>query len=146
LDRVADSFRRYGYLQADLDRLGRLQPFVHPELADLHGADAERWRKIYCGPIGAEFLHIADPERSAWVASRMEAEPAPIDARHILERLAAAELFERFLHSRYVGSKRYSLEGAAALVPLLDGVLEAAAQSGIEIVLIAMSHAAGSRS
>ena len=127
-------------MQADLDRLGRLHPFVHPDLEGLQGDDAEHWRRIYCGPIGAEFMHFPNPDRSGWVAARMEAPAEPLDRQRILTRLAESELFERFLHSRYVGSKRYSLEGAAALIPLLDGILEAAAQRGVEVAMIAMSH------
>ena len=139
-DRVADCYRRWGYLQADLDWLGRLVPYFHPELEALRGADVEPWRRAYCGTIAAEFMHIPDPARCAWITTRMEGATAPVDRRRILERLAESELFERFLHARYVGSKRYSLEGAAALVPLLDGILDAAAARGVETVLIAMSH------
>src|SRR2546422_2417092 len=139
-DDLADRFRRWGYLQADLDRLGRLQPVVHPDLAGATGQRATRWRSIYCGAIGVEFMHIPDRERRAWIASRMEADPPAPDRRRILERLASAELFERFLHARYVGTKRYSLEGAAALVPLLDAMLDAAAEHGTEIALVGTSH------
>jgi 2-oxoglutarate dehydrogenase E1 component len=140
-DRVADAYRRWGYLQADLDRLGRLQPVVHPEIAAVqHESTAARWRRVYCGPIGAEFLHLPEPERCAWIAARLEAEPVPPDRRRLVERVAETELFERFLHARYAGSKRYSLEGAAALVPLLDAILDAGAARGVEVCLVAMSH------
>ena len=139
-DPVADSFRRWGYLAADLDGLGRLQPFVHPDLEGHDGAAAESWRRLYCGSIGAEFMHIPDAARCAWIAARMEAEVPATDRGRLVRRLAESELFERFLQQRYVGSKRYSLEGAAALVPLLDGILNAAAQHGVEIVLLGMSH------
>jgi 2-oxoglutarate dehydrogenase E1 component len=139
-DRTADCFRRYGFLAADLDHLGRLVPYVHPDLEGDDTAAAAHWRRLYCGTIGAEFAHVADPERSAWVAARMEAAaPAP-DRAFLVRRLAEAELLERFLHQRYVGSKRYSLEGAVGLVPLLDGVLAAAARQGVDKVLVAMSH------
>ncbi len=140
-DTVADSFRRWGYLQADLDPLGRLKPMPHPELDSLAGPQADRWRALYCGPIGAEFMHMRHADRGAWLAARME-EPVvavPEPAR-LLERLARAELFERFLHARYVGTKRYSLEGAAALVTLLDAVLEGLAARGVQVALIGMSH------
>jgi len=137
---AADPFRRWGYLQADLDPLGRLAPFPHPELDDAPPEAAARWRPLYCGAIGAEFMHLPYPERCRFVAARMEA-PAPAsDPERILRRLAEAELFERFLHARYVGTKRYSLEGAAALLPLLDGLLAGAAEAGVEVVLLAMSH------
>ncbi len=137
---LADLFRRWGYLQADLDPLGRLAPLPHPALDAAKGPEADRWRALYCGPIGVEFMHMPDPERCAWIAERMES-PAPApDRRRILEKLARAELFERFLHARYVGTKRYSLEGSAAVVPALDALLDAAAGSGVETVLLAMSH------
>jgi 2-oxoglutarate dehydrogenase E1 component len=139
-DRQGDSFRRWGYLQADLDPLGRLAPFAHPELDELGGADAERWRSIYCGPIGAQFTHIPYPDRCRFIAERLEREPEAPDRQRTLRRLAEVELFEKFLHARYVGTKRYSLEGAAALVTALDGVLEAGGGNGAQLALIGMSH------
>src|SRR6267142_1587882 len=123
-DAVADSFRRWGYLQADLDRLGRLPAVAHPELDDAPEEDAARWRSIYCGSIGLEFMHIPHPGRCAWIAQRMETSSPSPDRERLLEQIAGAELFERFLHARYVGTKRYSIEGAAALVPLLDAVMD----------------------
>jgi 2-oxoglutarate dehydrogenase E1 component len=140
LNPIADSYRRWGYLAADLDALGRLQPFVHPDLAAHADAAAEPWRRFYCGSIGAEFMHIPDAARTAWVAERMEQDAPHVDRAALVRRLAETELFERFLQQRYVGSKRYSLEGAAALVPLLDGILNAAGRHGVEIVLLGMSH------
>ncbi len=137
---LRDAFRRWGYLQADLDPLGRLRPLPHPELDGAAGAEAARWRTIYCGPIGVEFMHIPDPGRRQFIAARMEEAAPDPDRRRILERLAEVELFERFLHARYVGTKRYSIEGAAALVPLLDAILGAAAERGTEIALLGMSH------
>ena len=139
-DHHADAFRRWGYLQADLDSLGRLAPIVHPELEGLRDAESERWRSVYCGSIGARFMHIPQPDRCRFIAERMEAEPPATDQQRILRRLAEVELFEKFLHARYVGSKRYSLEGAAALVTLLDEVLQAGAEQGAELALIGMSH------
>jgi 2-oxoglutarate dehydrogenase E1 component len=156
---LADLFRRWGYLEADLDPLGRLRPWRHPDLeaaASGTGVDqreVSRWRAAYCGPIGAEFAHLRDPERWRFIADRMEAAPnggsgggpeAPAgtaaERRRLLERLASAELFERFLQQRYVGTKRYSLEGAAAVIPLLDAVLDAGGARGVTIVLIGMTH------
>ncbi len=139
-DDVADRFRRWGYLQADLDFLGRLEPQAHRDLEGVAPALAAPWRARYCGRIGVEFMHMTDPARCDWIAARMESEPVAVDATRVLEQLAAAELFERFLHARYVGSKRYSLEGAAALVPLLGAMLDTAADHGTEIALIGMSH------
>ena len=136
---VFDAFRRWGYLAADLDPLHYLQPLAPPELA-LEGQAAERARRIYCGSIGAEFMHIPDAERRRWVAERMEEEPAPIDPRKVLERLLAAGIFEQVLQSRYIGTKRFSLEGMVALIPLMDQVLDSAAELGAEQMVLAMSH------
>jgi 2-oxoglutarate dehydrogenase E1 component len=140
---IADAFRRWGYLQADLDGLGRLQPFQHPDIEEATkgkgaAAAAERYRAIYCGAIGAEFMHLRRLEVTGWVAARMEREPRPPDRPAILRRLAQAELLEQFMHRRWVGSKRYSLEGSASVLVLLDHILDASATA--EISLIAMSH------
>src|SRR5262249_61660467 len=120
--------------------LGRLVPFAHPDLDGADPAEAARFRPVYGGTIGVEFMHIPYPDRCRFVAERMESAPPPPDRRRILGLLAAAEEFERFMHTRYVGTKRYSLEGNAAVLPLLDAVLETAAGSGAEIALIGMSH------
>ncbi|NIM19858.1 MAG: 2-oxoglutarate dehydrogenase E1 component [Candidatus Latescibacteria bacterium] len=143
-DPLADAFRRWGYLQADLDALGRIKPLEHPDLKEaLEGVPPEevnRWRGIYCGPIGVEFMHIMDRESLRWIAAWMEGTCPLPDGRKILQRIASAELFERFLHTRYVGSKRFSIEGVAGLIPLLDSILNASAEFGAELIMIAMSH------
>ncbi len=139
-DAVADLFRRWGHLQAELDPLGRLLPLQVPELDALPPDVAAPWRRLYCGPIGAEFMHVLARERRSWVAQRLEAPQEAADGERILQTLATAELFEGFLHRRFVGTKRYSLEGAAALVPLLDAVLDAAAAHGTEVALLGTAH------
>ena len=140
LERVMDSFRRWGYLQADLDPVGHFKPQVHPEL-DLTGEEADAARRIYCGSIGAEFMHIPDPEKRRWVQEQMEAEQAePIDRARVLDQLVRADVFEQTIGSRYIGTKRYSLEGNTALIPLLDEILNAAAENGGEQAVLAMSH------
>ncbi len=138
-ERIFDAFRRWGYLEADLDPLGFFRPLPHPELA-LSGEPAEAARRCYCGAIGAEFMHLPDPERRRWVAERMEAEPTAPDRGRILERLVRAELFEQVLQARYLGTKRFSLEGVTALIPLLDEILEGAAGRGAVEAVLAMSH------
>jgi 2-oxoglutarate dehydrogenase E1 component len=137
---VRDAFRRWGFLQADLDALGRLEPIEHPALSGSSGPEAERCRRVWCGPIGVELAHVHLADRVSWVAERMETEPRPPDRERLVRRLAEAEVFERFLHRRYVGSKRYSLEGCAALVPLLDEILDTSAGAGAELCLIGMGH------
>ncbi|HWZ56708.1 MAG TPA: 2-oxoglutarate dehydrogenase E1 component [Verrucomicrobiae bacterium] len=136
---VIEGYRRWGYSAANLDPLGPLIPVMHPELV-VTGDAAERARKFYCGTIGAEFFHIDDTERRRWIAERLECDPPKPDRGFILERLIRAELFEQVLQARYLGSKRFSLEGVTALIPLLDSVLSAAAGAGAEQVVLGMSH------
>ncbi len=138
-DRIWDSFRRWGFLQANLDPLGDLEPVAMPEL-DVTGSDADAARLCYCGSIGVEFMHIPDHERRNWVQERMESEaPAPDRAR-ILELLVRGEIFEQVLQTRYLGTKRYSLEGETALLPLLDAILSAAVEQDAEKAVLAMPH------
>jgi len=138
-ERVCDAFRRWGYLEADLDPLGFFRPQPHPELA-LTGEAAEFARRYYCGTIGAEFMHLPDPARRRWIEERIEATPPTPDRGFVLERLIRAELFEQVLQTRYLGTKRFSLEGMAALIPLLDEILEGGARFGAEAAILAMSH------
>ena len=136
---VFDAFRRWGYLAADLDPVGCLQPLEPPELV-LDGEAAPQARRRYCGSIGAEFMHIPDAERRQWIAERMEADPPPVDSARVLERLIRAGLFEQVLQSRYPGTKRFSLEGIVALIPLMDEMLDRAADLGAEQMVLGMSH------
>lgn len=138
-DFTADSFRRWGHLQAQLDDLGRMSPQPHRDIDN--APDADKWREIYCGPIGAEFMHIPYPERCDWIAKKLE-EPGEqiLEKKFVLERLMKAELFEKFIHTRYVGNKRFSLDGLAVMIPALDCILTAAAEQGFELAMIGMSH------
>jgi len=139
-ERIFESFRRWGYLQADLDPLGLLKPLKYAELDDLTGSGADEAREIYCGTIGAEFMHLPEPERRQWIAERLESKAPDLDQNKILERLVRADLFEQVLQARYLGTKRFSLEGVTALIPLLDSILNTAGQSGAIDSVIAMSH------
>ncbi|HEY6939648.1 MAG TPA: 2-oxoglutarate dehydrogenase E1 component [Terriglobales bacterium] len=138
-ERVFEAFRRWGYLQADLDPLGLFRPHSHPEL-DLSGPAAQEARGYYCGSIGVEFAHISDLERRRWIEQRMESAPPALDQQHILERLIRADLFEQVMQSRYLGSKRFSLEGITVLIPLMDELLDGAAEHGAEQAVLGMSH------
>src|SRR6266581_5073437 len=122
-ERIFDAFRRWGYLEANLDPLGIFQPLKHPDLEGLSGEAAEEARRVYCGTIGADFMHLPEPERRRWIAERLEAPLSPVDQHKILERLIRADLFEQVLQARYLGTKRFSLEGVTALIPLLDSIL-----------------------
>ncbi|HSL84574.1 MAG TPA: 2-oxoglutarate dehydrogenase E1 component, partial [Thermoanaerobaculia bacterium] len=144
-ERVLEAYRRWGYLQADLDPLGRLQPEGHPELPE-EGPGVEEARRAYSGTLAVETAHMPDPERRAWIYQRMEA-GAPRgegdgrpDKERILRGLVRAETFEQVLQSRYLGTKRFSIEGVTALVPMLWELLDAAGDQEAEQAVLAMSH------
>src|SRR5437588_666113 len=138
-ERVFDAFRQWGYLEADLDPLGFLQAQPHPEL-QIDSDLAREARRIYCGTIGVEFMHMADVEPRHWIQERMESEPAPVDQERVLDSLIRADLFEQVLQQRYLGTKRFSLEGVTALLPLVDEILEHAGQKGAVELVMGMSH------
>ncbi len=138
-ERVFEAFRRWGYLEADLDPLGFLPPISHPDLR-VEGELAQQARRVYCGTVGAEFTHITDPERRRWIQERMEGVQPAVDQAHVLEQLIRADLFEQVLQQRYLGTKRFSLEGVSALLPLVDEILEAAGQRGAAELVMGMSH------
>jgi 2-oxoglutarate dehydrogenase E1 component len=138
-ERIFDAFRRWGYLEADLDPLKLFKPLKYPDL-ELTGAVADEARGVYCGTVGAEFMHLLEPERRKWIAERLEQPAADVDQNKILERLVRADLFEQVLQARYLGTKRFSLEGVTALIPLLDSILDTAGDSGAVDSIIAMSH------
>ncbi len=138
-DRIFELFRRVGFYEANLDPIGFFKPEKHPEL-NFTGADADEARAIYCGTIGAEFMHLSQADRRQWIAERLEGEAPSVDKPHILERLIRADLFEQVLQARYLGAKRFSLEGNTSLIPLLDSMLEVAGENGAQESLMAMSH------
>ncbi len=140
-ERVFDVFRRWGYLQANLDPLGQnLKPLPFPELDELQGPVAAEARRYYCGTIGVEFSYITDPEQRSWIAERMESEAPAVDRERILSLLLRSEIFEQTLQSRYLGTKRFSLEGVASLIPALDEAMQSALDHGAEMAVLAMSH------
>jgi 2-oxoglutarate dehydrogenase E1 component len=143
-ERAFDAFRRWGYLDADLDPFGGPLAGGYPELRSLKGVSAPtvaEARRIYCGSIGAEFMHLPQPDRREWVQEKMESPgPQTIDRRWLADRLLQADLFEQTLQARYLGTKRFSGEGSTALVPLLDTVLETSAGLGANCSVVAMSH------
>src|SRR5438093_4044903 len=139
-ERIFAAFRRWGYLEATLDPLGLFEPLKYPDLQGVTGEAAEEARRIYCGTVGADFMHLPEPERRRWIAERLEAPSSQVDQHKILERLIRADLFEQVLQARYLGTKRFSLEGVTALIPLLDSILDAAGEHGAESSIMAMSH------
>ena len=138
-ERVFDAYRRWGYLEADLDPLGFIRPVPHSDLP-IEGEFAQEARRIYCGTVGAEFMHITDPARRRWIQERLEGPQAAVDQQNALDLLIRAEVFEQVLQQRYLGNKRFSLEGVTALIPLVDEIIEAAAQQGAVELVMGMSH------
>src|SRR6516165_11874210 len=139
-ERIFYLFRRWGFYEATLDPLGYFTPLKCSDLEGLTGEYAEEARRIYCGTIGVEFLHIAELARRNWIAEHMEGPEFDVNQAKVLDRLVRADLFEQVLQSRYLGSKRFSLEGETALIPLLDSLLDAAGELGGVDSVMAMSH------
>ena len=118
--------------------VGRLPRKVMP-LRDILGV----LRDAYARTVGVEYMHIQEPDQKEWIQQRVEGphEPVSSEEKHrILERLNAAEAFERFLHTKYLGQKRFSLEGAETLVPMLDELCTTAADAGMTDVVLGMAH------
>jgi 2-oxoglutarate dehydrogenase E1 component len=137
---VFDIFRRWGFLQATLDPLGQyLQAEAFPAAVP-EGEFADEARGYYCGTIAAEFMHIASVEQRQWIQEQMEQTAPQFDQRRILTDLIRADIFEQVIQSRYLGSKRFSLEGLTVLIPFLDQVLASSAGVGVNKAVIAMSH------
>ncbi|HSK91465.1 MAG TPA: multifunctional oxoglutarate decarboxylase/oxoglutarate dehydrogenase thiamine pyrophosphate-binding subunit/dihydrolipoyllysine-residue succinyltransferase subunit [Euzebyales bacterium] len=132
----------YGLTIWDLDReflTGTLSDEPVMPLGQLLGM----LRDAYCRTVGIEYMHIQEPEQKAWIQERVEGVTNELDVaeqRHILGRLNAAEAFEKFLHTKFLGQKRFSLEGAESTIPMLDAVLSAAADAGIRNAVMGMAH------
>ncbi len=143
-DVVFDIFRRWGFLQAQLDPLGQYlppEPFPTPvpDDAESHTA-AEEARKFYCRSIGAEFMHIAAPEKRQWIQEQMEREYTAADPKRVLNGLIRADMFEQVIQQRYLGTKRFSLEGLTSVIPFLDQMFSTAADNGVTRSVFAMAH------
>src|SRR5579871_5841103 len=138
-ERVFAAFRQWGYLEGDLDPLGFLKPRPTVEL-QLDGPYAAAARAIYSSTIGVEINHIYAPERRRWIYEHMEAEAPAEDQARILDLLTRADIFEQVMQQRYLGSKRFSLEGVTALIPLVDQILETGSQLGAIELVMGMSH------
>jgi 2-oxoglutarate dehydrogenase E1 component len=163
-------YRVRGHLEAQLDPLGLTVPRPHPELDPatygFTAADMDRpifidkvlgretatlreiiaiLRQTYCGTIGVEYMHIQDPAQKAWLQNRIEGAPwaRQIDVAQktkILRHLTEAEGFETFCAKRYVGTKRFGLEGGEVTIPALHAIIETAAQAGVNEIAIGMPH------
>ena len=138
-ERVFELFRQWGYLEAELNPLGLLPPQPHPDL-QIDNEWAREARRMYCGSVGAEFMHIADPERRRWIQEKLEGEPEHVEQELALDLLIQADIFEQTLQQRYLGNKRFSLEGNTSLLPLLDEILDVAGEQGTVELVMGMSH------
>jgi 2-oxoglutarate dehydrogenase E1 component len=102
-------------------------------------------RETYCGTVGAEFMHCTDPTEKRWWQERLESarsKPSftPEKRKHILDRLTAAEGLERYLHTKYVGQKRFSLEGGESFIASMDELIQHAGEKGVQEIVIGMAH------
>ena len=132
----------YGLSLWDLDRTFPTGGLGGTERATLREILA-RLRRAYCRTVGIEYMHIQDPAQRAWWQERLEGEwlaITPDERRRILTKLEQAEAFETFLQTKYVGQKRFSLEGGESLIVALDRLLDAAAHDGLDEVVIGMAH------
>jgi hypothetical protein len=134
----------YGFAEGDLDRPIYLFYGLGLETATLREILATA-REAYCGTLGAEFMHIQDPEAKSWVQEHLERvkdrrDFTPKFRKLILERLIAAESFERFLHKRFIGTKRFGLDGGEATIPALEQILLSSSRMGVAEIVIGMPH------
>ena len=164
------AYRARGHLICNLDPLGLKEIAYHPELdpsfygfgdADYDrpifingvlGMETATLRQIlqvlkatYSSNIGVEYLHMSDPEQKQWIQQRIEGprnqtDFTPEGKKAILQRLTAAESFEKFLHVKYTGTKRFGLDGGEALIPALEQVMKRGSQLGVEEVVLGMAH------
>jgi 2-oxoglutarate dehydrogenase E1 component len=139
-------YRYYGLTDQDLDRLFSVQTFrwVPSRFLPLREILAHL-RQTYCGHIGVQYMHIDDVDIKNWIQSNLEDPSRRVtlsreEQIRILTRLTDAEIFEQFVHRKFVGAKRFSLEGAESLIPLLDLALEEAGNHGVQEVVIGMAH------
>ncbi|HMT38828.1 MAG TPA: thiamine pyrophosphate-dependent enzyme, partial [Thermomonas sp.] len=168
--KLITAYRSRGHLAADLDPLGMAPKPEAPDLglafhrlsdADLGtefstgGVGGRERMKLgdllallkatYAGSVGAEFMHITDAEQRRWMYERLETAAGHYgrgkeQKARILERLTAAEGLERYLHTKYVGQKRFSLEGGESLIPMMDVVIRRAGEDGVKDVVLGMAH------
>jgi 2-oxoglutarate dehydrogenase E1 component len=132
----------YGFTDADMDQTFNSGSLVGPEQMTLRDI-LRAVRETYCGSIGAEYMYISDVQQKRWIQARLEGPRSqpnfPNDVKtHLLERVTAAETLEKYLHTRYVGQKRFSLEGS--VIVALDHLLQKAGTAGVQEVVIGMAH------
>ena len=138
------AIENFGLETADLNTIfnaGSIMGIGPTTLANI----IEHLKAIYCDSIGVEYMYIRDPEKVNWIQQRLNINNnhpqfSPEQKKHILRKLNQAVSFENFLHTKYVGQKRFSLEGGESLIPALDAVIESAAEQGVEEFIMGMAH------
>jgi 2-oxoglutarate dehydrogenase E1 component len=134
----------YDLSEADLETVFNTGTLVGPERATLREI-LQHLRETYCGTIGVEYMYISDPAQKRWIQQRLESvrgrpQLAPETRRRLLERVTAAETLEKYLHTRYVGQKRFSLEGSETIIAMMDELVQRAGAHGVEELVIGMAH------
>jgi 2-oxoglutarate dehydrogenase E1 component len=134
----------YDLAESDMDTAFNTGTYMGAEQATLREI-IQHLRETYCGTLGVEYMYLSSRAEKRWIQERLEpirSRPSfpPDYKRHILERLTAAEGLERYLHTRYVGQKRFSLEGGETLIPVLDNLLQRAGTAGVQELVIGMAH------
>jgi 2-oxoglutarate dehydrogenase E1 component len=135
----------YGFSDADLDTVFNISnTYFGPETASLRDL-LQALRDTYCRSIGAEFQYMTDPAQKRWMQEKLESTRAAgafsaEQKQHILDRITAAEGLERYLHTKYVGQKRFSLEGGESFIASLDTLIQRAGGQGVQEIVIGMAH------
>jgi len=132
----------HGLTLWDLDRVFKVDGFAGKEYKKLRDV-LSVLRDAYCRHVGVEYTHILEPEQQKWIQERVEVKhdkPTVAEQKYILSKLNAAEAFETFLQTKYVGQKRFSLEGAETVIPMMDAAIDQAAEHGLDEVVIGMPH------
>ncbi|MGB5830850.1 MAG: 2-oxoglutarate dehydrogenase E1 component [Thiohalocapsa sp.] len=143
--KVADLDTGYHNLEeSDLEQVFHTGTLYAPDRMPLRQI-IDLLKRIYCGPVGSEYMHITTTQEKRWVQKRLEGYQARpelelADRRWLLTLLTAAEGLEKYLHTRYVGQKRFSLEGGEALIPLMDELIQRAGRKGVREIVIGMAH------
>jgi 2-oxoglutarate dehydrogenase E1 component len=134
----------YDLTDADMDTVFNTGSLIGPEQATLREI-IRALQETYCGTLAVEYMYLSSRAEKKWIQERLEpvrSKPSfpPDYKKHILERLTAGEGLERYLHTRYVGQKRFSLEGGETLIPVLDNLLQRAGAAGVQELVLGMAH------
>ena len=134
----------YGFTEADMDRpifIDNVLGLVHASMRQI----VEIVKRTYCGTFALQYMHISDPEQAAWLKERIEGYGKEIQftregRRAILNKLVEAEGYEKFLHVKYTGTKRFGLDGGEALIPAMEAIIKVGGAHGVQDIVIGMPH------